>query len=1025
MWPCPVPVSGRIARAVLRGRELELSDVALATLGGSFRGSARLRDLARYSVEGEISGFDARRVVALYSAAPLPWTGGVSGAIRLAGVLGQPKTLRVTADLAIVPEPGAVPVTGRITAGYEAASGLLDLGRSTITLPASHLEFSGAIGRTLSVHLQTRDLNELLPALGTSAAQLHLELGPSGSATFNGTVTGVLSNPRIDGRLAATRFSYAGRAFDAFQAKVGVSSGSLRLAGGSIARGPARATFDLTLGLQQWKPDALGPISGEAALHAVNASDLAQLAGLKDLPATGTVEASGRISGTLDQPVADAYFEASHGTILGEPYDHFAGKIVAKGRVVELAGVTLTAGPKQILVSASYERTGAAFDAGRLRFELHTNAMPLESIQKLREGRTGLAGTLEAKARGTVDLKPGVSGAEQVQMAELSGEAALRGIRLDGKSLGDARLTATSQSGALRAHLESNFAGAAVRGEGEWRLGGSYPGTATVSFTNLALAPLRAILAPGVSDAIHASVDGTLRVEGPATDWQALRAELRLSRLDAGPAPGKGEAPDAAVSAFALRNAGPVVATLTKSAITIESARLTGRATDLVVSGRIQLNQEKALDLRVSGRIHPGILQDFDSDITASGSLVADASIRGRLGAPMISGKLSFNDVALNVAGLPNGISKANGAITFSGDRAIIQSFTAESGGGRIVLTGNVGFGGTSPIFRLHARIEEVRVRYPPGVSTVADASLNLTGTSERSMLSGTVTVLRTSFNPQSDFSSLLATSAEPVRTPAAPKGPLAGLNYDIQIVSAPDIQVRSSLAQDVQIEANLRLRGTVTSPALLGRVNVTQGQLQFFGTRYTINQGSISFYNPVKIDPVFDLNLETRARSVEITLTISGHLNDLKLTPRSDPPLQFNEIVALLAMGRTPTWDPTAPALGPQVSTPNASQLGASALLGQAISSPVPGRLQHFFGVSRLRIDPTLPGIQYNPQARVTLEQQVTPEITFTYITNVTNSNPQVVSVEWDFSKLWSAVAIREENGVFGLDFFYRRRFK
>jgi translocation and assembly module TamB len=98
---------------------------------------------------------------------------------------------------------------------------------------------------------------------------------------------------------------------------------------------------------------------------------------------------------------------------------------------------------------------------------------------------------------------------------------------------------------------------------------------------------------------------------------------------------------------------------------------------------------------------------------------------------------------------------------------------------------------------------------------------------------------------------------------------------------------------------------------------------------------------------------------------------------------------------------------------------------LGQAIAKPVAGRLQRFFGVSQLRIDPTLPGVESNPQARVTLEQQVTPEITFTYITNVTNSNPQVVRVEWSFSKQWSAVALREENGLFGLDFFYKRRFK
>jgi translocation and assembly module TamB len=97
---------------------------------------------------------------------------------------------------------------------------------------------------------------------------------------------------------------------------------------------------------------------------------------------------------------------------------------------------------------------------------------------------------------------------------------------------------------------------------------------------------------------------------------------------------------------------------------------------------------------------------------------------------------------------------------------------------------------------------------------------------------------------------------------------------------------------------------------------------------------------------------------------------------------------------------------------------------LGQAIANPVAGRLQRFFGVSKLRIDPTIAGVENNPQARLTLEQQVTQDITFTYITNVTSTNPQVVRMEWSFSKQWSVVVLREENGAFGLDFFFKKRF-
>jgi translocation and assembly module TamB len=244
-----------------------------------------------------------------------------------------------------------------------------------------------------------------------------------------------------------------------------------------------------------------------------------------------------------------------------------------------------------------------------------------------------------------------------------------------------------------------------------------------------------------------------------------------------------------------------------------------------------------------------------------------------------------------------------------------------------------------------------------------------------------------------------------------------------VQISTSPYIQVQSSLTQDVQIDANLRLRGSASNPALLGRVNITQGRVLFLGTKYTIDGGSIAFYNPVKIAPVLDIDLETKAQGIDITLTISGPADHLTLIPSSDPPFTYNEIISLLATGRPPSSDPAL--LSAQSTTPTAyQQSGPSSLLGSAIATPVSGRLQRFFGVSSLKIDPTIPGIDANPQARLTLEQQVTPNVTFTYITNVTTSNPQIIQVEWAISKKWSAVALREENGMTGLDFFFKKRF-
>ena len=1016
------PVQGQISSATLRGRDLELRGVDLAGLGGNFQGEAKLRGLSRYAVNGEVSGVEVRRAFALLDPTALPWDGRASGKVHLEGSLGRAKDLRVSGSITVSPAPTGDPVRGQIMANFNADSGVLDLGRSSLTLPHSRLDFSGALGRQLQVHLETSDLNDLLPALGETAAKVPVKLH-DGSVIFDGTVTGKLADPQVAGHTRATGVVYSGEGADLLDADVAASSQSLRLRNGTVTRGAVRAQFQGAVTLDDWKAADMAQISGSVTVRNAALADLAAIAKVKDFPATGVLTGSAQISGTVGNPGVAADLEVVKGSFRQEGVDRLTAHVNYAGNSISVTAGQITAGPKQVRLTASFEHAPDRYDTGRLRFEVSSNDVALEQVQTVQEARPGVKGTVQVTAKGDVDLAPASKDRAGIRIHDLHANIAAKGLQLTDQALGDATLTVDSQNQVLRAHLVSDAAHCDIRGDGEWRLEGDYPGGATITFSKLDLVQLRDLVSPpppGATERFTGSAEGELRIDGPALQPKAMKAELRIPKFELAPAAGSG----LATAALAIRNAAPIVARVANSVVTVDSARLTGRATDLSITGRVSLEQKNPLDLRVTGRANLAVLQDFSRDLVSSGTVDTDATIRGAFGAPQVNGRLEFQNAEFHLAEVPNGISKASGVVLFTGDRASIQSLKGETGGGEIELTGFVLYSGGPMVFRLHARAHEVRIRYPEGISTVADARLNLTGTEDRSMLAGTITILRSGVNLQSDFSSLLAKSAQPVRTPSAQQGLLGGMSFDVQIDTAPDIQFESTLTENLQAEANLKLRGTVSNPALLGRIGVTQGQLTFFGVKYTINQGSIAFFNPVKVEPILNIDLETKARGIDVTLTVSGPATKPTLTPRSDPPLQFNEIVALLATGRTPTSDPSL--LTQQSSEPQSwQQIGASALLGQAIANPVAGRLQRFFGVSKLRIDPTLSGVENNPQARLTLEQQVTPNITFTYITNVTSSNPQVVRVEWSFARQWSAVALREENGLFGLDFFYKKRFK
>jgi translocation and assembly module TamB len=238
-------------------------------------------------------------------------------------------------------------------------------------------------------------------------------------------------------------------------------------------------------------------------------------------------------------------------------------------------------------------------------------------------------------------------------------------------------------------------------------------------------------------------------------------------------------------------------------------------------------------------------------------------------------------------------------------------------------------------------------------------------------------------------------------------------------------VRFKTTLAENIQADADLRLRGTPDAPGMLGRVDVTQGQIIFFGSRYTVDQGTVSFYDPHKIDPVLNVSLETTAKGITVVLNVNGPMDRLKLTYTSDPPMPFTDIVALLATGKVPTTDPVLAARQPPPPDQSFGQIGASAVLGQAVANPVAGRLQRLFGVTKLQIDPQILGQQNTPTARLMLQQQVTKDLLFTYMQDVSSSNPQIIRVEWDINPIWTAIAQRDEVGEVAVNLFYKKRFR
>jgi translocation and assembly module TamB len=197
----------------------------------------------------------------------------------------------------------------------------------------------------------------------------------------------------------------------------------------------------------------------------------------------------------------------------------------------------------------------------------------------------------------------------------------------------------------------------------------------------------------------------------------------------------------------------------------------------------------------------------------------------------------------------------------------------------------------------------------------------------------------------------------------------------------------------------------------IVGRTDLTGGEVFLMKRRYQLVRGIINFTNPNRTEPVVNMLITTSVNQYNLNLSFVGPVDRLRTTYTSDPPLPPVDIINLLARGQT--TEEAAP-----------SSLNANSVLAQGLASQVSGQLQKFAGISSLQIDPTLGGNGTNPTARVAIQQRVTKNFIFTFSTDVSDPESQVVQGEYQFNNRWSMTAARTQNGGYAVDAKYRKTF-
>lgn len=871
------------------------------------------------------------------------------------------------------------PLNADVRLNYDGRNNVISIPQGNIQLPATTITAQGEVGdhSNLAIKAVSNNLHQLMmlatsfqpPAPNGSSAGSSLP-NLQGEATLNANVQGTLNQPRITAQLSASKLQVNQGQFSSLQLSLAANPAEVVIQNGSLSALP-RGTlhFSGRASLQEW---AYSPSQAVAASLQIRQMPLAMLDQIAttSYPITGDLNGDAQLKGSELNPSGDGKLQVSKARVQDEPLDNLVLQFTASNGTIRSE---LTEAQNKLQLNYTPKTKS---------YEVKLDAPPQEvsKLHAVQARNMPLKGKLGITA----------SGAGTIDNPSLNASIQMHDLQIRETTVSEVRLDLNIANHAAKFALTSNGGPANLQGNGTVQLSPGYYTEASVNTSRFPLDPLLALYMPSRPNGLSAETELHASIRGPLADQSKLEAHLTIPVFEA------------KYQQLQFANDGPIAVDYANSVVTLKPSAFKGTGSSLQLQGRVPLASAAKMDVSAKGSLDLRLAQMLDPDVQTAGSIALDVNAGGTISNPGMSGQIKIQNASFATETVPVGIDSLNAVMQVSDTGVQITKASGKIGGGELTFGGSVLY---RPQLQANLTLsgKSIRLRYPEGMRTIFDSELALTGTAKSSVLQGRVLVDSLSFTSDFDMTSFMSQFSGPT-VPSTGQSFADTVKLQVQVQSSSQLSAGTSQL-GIEGDANLRVIGTAANPVIVGRTDITSGDLFFEKQQYHLEQGVINFINPNQTDPVLNLQITTTIQQYNITIRLTGPMEKLQISYVSDPPLAPTDIIKLVAFGSTPG----AP-----------ESFGANTVLAQGLSqveSTVGGSISKLTGVAGLQIDPLIGGNNTNPSARIGLQKRVTKNFLFTFSTDVTQPQDEIVQGEYQLNKRWSVSVVRDESGGVGID--------
>ena len=524
----------------------------------------------------------------------------------------------------------------------------------------------------------------------------------------------------------------------------------------------------------------------------------------------------------------------------------------------------------------------------------------------------------------------------------------------DGATLDVTRLTGQWQDGGIEGTASIPRAVLEARQTPAPPLPTGPPGFAKLRVTGLSETALAPFVSSAVVDSIDGRVSAVLDAQITSASVEGVAGSLRL------------EEADFLLAGVKVAQVRPSILDIQGGVVTIKDVAFDAGGSPLTLTGTAHLTpvDKQTLDLTLQGTADLRIISAFAPTVATDGEAKINMGIGGALRAPVFSGRIDVANTEIAIREPRILVSEINGTIALDGQRILFDGLRGSLNGGPLTLDG--GFlleGFTATRGGLTVVIDGAALEYPAGLQSEVDALVTLAPSATGWTLTGDVNVERSAYTDTISLPALIAARRSQVPTPPGEPTWAERLRLNLFLSTLQDMRLDNNYGR-LEAGAALRVSGTVSEPVLGGRITLREGgEMYLAGNTFYVSRGSISFANPNRVVPEFDIELRTLVSGRDISVTLEGPLDRLETEVRSsDPTIDSRQAIAMLVGG---TGEDAVALL-------SAELLGAT---GRAIGLDTL-RVQRGFETEEFRADPGLIANETDPSTRLTLSKRIRPDV-------------------------------------------------